>query len=939
MYSALEDNTGKDTIYLSTMERIADSMDKTFTESKVTNGMLSVILREIKVINKAKEDSKQFYQNINNKLGTIIGILGTTQPTVKGVTAIDPDLIKVIESIKFEFRKQSDIFSNVVSVKDSYIHPGIYQQQGKYAAEESDKKLPEMILSKLEKIMSKELSRINDIDKDTLKNFEELQVYQAKLNDAVKILNLANKENATITRSGLDQLDQLVKTVVELSSIQKSITKTAKTDDKFDKLLKTKTLFTLDYRKYLSDQITSQNTYLEKTSKMYNKNFKLLSSENKTGLRDFLFRGLSTVVGAGPLYDVLKDLSGDFSTFYKKSIPLSEEQIEMLKEVKPDTQSVKTEDIISQVEQPIHPAESLGLNVDEILNDLVNKVNPTTTTENNVVIWKEIKNEIENGNDILTAIQRVMERSGDKEDFANIISQSVGDSIAGIDISNDDVVKEIRRLPNNINLLKEDKTEEDIVEVKKSMEEMFNKLAEEKRPIKLESTKSTDTEEMEDIFKKMEEEAVRGYKLNEDISKEQKVDSDLSYGEMLKMNEQMRLLNQSSIQTSDALDPLTDYFGGGEFAEEMANVAEGGKAGGAGGIKAAMLGAITGAITGPIKTAITPLLTSLTTLATGATAFIAPIISAVIVPAVIGILVTAAVAAVLLHFKSKNKDIVDKAQKQENIRAAETEQMRKEKLEKSIKSGTGKGVFDYKILTENIGQERKQKAQAQQDVESRGTIYNTLFYTKDDANIWKKRIAQDQKKIQDIMEAEVNIAGETGQAMEKIQEQEDFFIKYNEDLQTIREKQIEKLKQQGKSEKEISVADQIYAEQKDFVDSTLQQIRDQKAQQENINQQKNDMYVTQAKGFGIEEAIENQKQQNLQEQQINDQKMAINEAKKEKVPVENNQNNSALREVAKVIDKNTETIASLAGMKAQVGVTVNQNKRLSASDFTLPGGM
>jgi len=188
-------------------------------------------------------------------------------------------------------------------------------------------KVPTGVFRDLNKTVSGEVKTFDSIDKNTVESNVELVEYG-------KTIKILEKELADFTNSDITFSQRRTVAMFELidkqSEMQAKLTEMAKTDQDLNKKVFDRGLLKQDYRKLLNDQLLQKNSTFEKTKKLYKEFSKYVGQETRTQTRDFIGRALF-----GPIYDMTKEITGDFKFLEKDERELNKNLIDSLSKPKP----------------------------------------------------------------------------------------------------------------------------------------------------------------------------------------------------------------------------------------------------------------------------------------------------------------------------------------------------------------------------------------------------------------------------------------------------------------------------------------------------------------------------------------------------------------------------------------------------------------------------
>lgn len=265
---------------------------------------------------------------------------------IEGILGQLPIILQKLHAIRMDFdeeitESQTEVFNEywekIIEYNAEQIKTLRQERMARIAEMKSEKKevsplsimesISLGIFSNTEKLIRAELSKFDSIDANIVNNNKELKQYQNILTKIGAEIRYLSANDEKFSSANAEHLINMIKTSKEM---QKSLVESSQSDTVLASVLKNKNLLTIDYRSYLSDQLAQRKMTLNDVSKMYNKALKGVSPETRTSLRDFIGRGLTSALGVGPLYDIAKHLTGDFSSLMSKQVEISKDTVDAL---------------------------------------------------------------------------------------------------------------------------------------------------------------------------------------------------------------------------------------------------------------------------------------------------------------------------------------------------------------------------------------------------------------------------------------------------------------------------------------------------------------------------------------------------------------------------------------------------------------------------------
>jgi len=160
------------------------------------------------------------------------------------------------------------------------------------------------LLKEAGKRVKQEAQEFGRLDKTLLKNNDQLGEYQSLLTKlSAEMLAFADP---SVQLSG-ERTAAMFKMLDKQSQMQKDIASGKNLDEDAQQALSDRNLLTVDYKKYLQDELGQRNIQYDKMEGVFTKYSDVISTSYKEGFQDLLGRS-----AFGGVYDVLKDVTGNF---------------------------------------------------------------------------------------------------------------------------------------------------------------------------------------------------------------------------------------------------------------------------------------------------------------------------------------------------------------------------------------------------------------------------------------------------------------------------------------------------------------------------------------------------------------------------------------------------------------------------------------------------
>jgi hypothetical protein len=185
-------------------------------------------------------------------------------------------------------------------------------------------KVSSSLLKSVETTASKENKIFKSMDTSLLQENTTVSQYAELTSKLYEEIQDFNSGEAVFSQRRTAAMFDMVK---KQSAMFAKIQDLLATDKEFNKKFSNKGLFSLDYQKYLRDQLNQKNLTWDKTKKLIDK---YTTKEFQHGVIGQAAR----MAGLGPVYDMLKEFTGDFQGFKKEDREVSKSLVDEIKKDK-----------------------------------------------------------------------------------------------------------------------------------------------------------------------------------------------------------------------------------------------------------------------------------------------------------------------------------------------------------------------------------------------------------------------------------------------------------------------------------------------------------------------------------------------------------------------------------------------------------------------------